>query len=414
MLKKWLWLAMISLVLWSGASVAFAASMTVDGSLPRSYSTGSFEITVTVTRVSAEEVEAGAEDANAASRLGISIANDNDYLPFSFEEGAQGSPNRYYIEVLDEEGPEDDPDNVDQFMYTYQLRIHDNSGGTNLEEDASGDKLTVTVDFFLGGTETEPVASNDNNPKVLQRELYVITSAPSFDTIPVRGVYESLIVDYAPVTTVPASDGQQRAPTSIKVAVIDTGVVTGDTTFPAMQFVDDANSEDTATTCQYSAANIDGGACVTCEDNVYIDMTALSNLAGVKVVTGDATEGTVAIGGLENRSDGDPVYAVFMQYEPSGIDQSSCMVGRPTEDITLTELNGAGKAEILDFRCFIATAAYGSAFHQDLDLLPLELARCELHSHESLESGDGVLRKALPSRTTRRPLQIPTLVANAT
>ena len=48
----------------------------------------------------------------------------------------------------------------------------------------------------------------------------------------------------------------------------------------------------------------------------------------------------------------------------------TCLVGRPALTVTLTEVNGLGdELKSGNSNCFIATAAYGTKWHQHLDLL---------------------------------------------
>jgi hypothetical protein len=76
------------------------------------------------------------------------------------------------------------------------------------------------------------------------------------------------------------------------------------------------------------------------------------------------TNGQYQVTGLTNGTK----YAVFLQYEPIGASTSACVIGTPAPNYTLTELNGEGSATVVDFRCFIATAAYGTPLHPDLKL----------------------------------------------
>src|SRR6185437_4893854 len=59
-------------------------------------------------------------------------------------------------------------------------------------------------------------------------------------------------------------------------------------------------------------------------------------------------------------------YLVFLVYEPQGTITSQCFIGSPKPNFTLTDMNGEPAASSVDFRCFIATAAYGSPMHPKL------------------------------------------------
>jgi hypothetical protein len=95
----------------------------------------------------------------------------------------------------------------------------------------------------------------------------------------------------------------------------------------------------------------------------------IAKIPGVSVKTETASAGSATIGGLTNYSDDTPkVYSVFMEYKPSGVQRSQCAIGIASPNYTLTELNGEKEAKVVDFRCFVATAAYGSPLHEDLDV----------------------------------------------
>ena len=91
-------------------------------------------------------------------------------------------------------------------------------------------------------------------------------------------------------------------------------------------------------------------------ENVYFDLNKIKNINDLqksKLLQG----GTGVINDLQPGVN----YMVILQYYPDGIKRSACLTAVPVENKTLLELNGAGDAKREDWRCFIATAAWGSS-----------------------------------------------------
>ena len=108
--------------------------------------------------------------------------------------------------------------------------------------------------------------------------------------------------------------------------------------------------------------------CIRDSPNTFIDIPALLASQDVKdgviqVKKVDASDASVAFTELDR----DLVYGVFATYE-FGLQTSQCFAGAPGDNKVLFELLGETDTE-LGSECFVATVAYGSAEHPDLDTL---------------------------------------------
>lgn len=349
------------------AHSATAATLDVEGSLPRDLSTGQFTIDITISGVSQADRDAGAQESGPGARFDISVGNDNQEVLFAVppEAGYDASDRKYWLELVEETPVQQDPNVATQYQYHYKLRIVDNPNNpTTLEEDVKDNKLLIDVAFYLGGSDTQPVAEEEDI--TITRDFYLATETPVFT---VTGIYERLIADYEAKELIATTDGLKPS-SKLNFVIVDTAIVTGDVTLPAKTFSGSLSVDDTAAVCEYVAANIDGDSCIVCPEGeqVYLDLEALKALNGFDVSPANANKPPHPIGNLDNRSDDEDPYVVFAQYAPDGIVQSACQTARPKRDETLTEANGGGEAKEVDVRCFIATAAYGSPWHGSVNL----------------------------------------------
>jgi hypothetical protein len=346
------------------SSPAFAALMTITGGLPRNLNEGSFKVTIVITGVTPDEKQVGDTNDSAdplaqfKERIYFKVTSvDSSALPTTAEEAEAGTK-KLYAEQEEEVAVDQAGDGT--WTYTYVVRVVEsaNGGGIIKEKvDANNGKLQIAIEFFLGDAKIVPEQNFE-----LQQESYVINAAPNLASI--VGTNRAIRANWDVDTAVAIKGGTgEKAPSTVNVFVVDRSVTTS-ATLAGKKFEPSNAAGDPADACTYTDHGAAGGACVVCPTDVYLDIEAIKAAppAGFRFDSEPNATGFTQVAGLDNAKQ----YLVFLQYEPDGLQTSQCLAGQPSPDLTLTEANGEDEAEIVDFRCFVATATYGTPLHDDL------------------------------------------------
>lgn len=363
---------LLILTCWAFSGTLFAQSAPqVEGSLPRNLNDGRFTLTITITNLSQTLIDRGVSDRSGNEglddRFAIKLSFAQSVELTTDAEKAKTSDAKFYMQEA--QPVELDPSDVTNATGTHTLRYHINIieavPGELAAKVGTSDSLTMQVFFYLGvANNKDPVCKNESVS--IKRDVYLIDAQPAFDpTTPIVGSHKSLIVNWQVQKSVKTSggDGSAKEPSDVVVYVVHPDV--GSQAFPAKQFSGSAGTADADASCQYTRpAAAEAATCIQCGDKVYLNRIEIGKIPGVTVVSAKNATGGVKVDGLDN--DISAPYTVFMQYLPDGLGASQCLPGQPSPNFTLTELNGEGDAKVVDFRCFIATAAYGSPLHADL------------------------------------------------
>lgn len=351
----------------SAASALAGTVEIIGGGLPKDTGIGEFTLMIAVRNITPVQLQKGTDRNDISKTFEIRFKDiDSNPIAFSAAEAAL-TPIKFYAEKMadaQESASADDALGQNRDL-TYQIKIREIVAG---ELTAKIEKLKqISITFKLGGEIV--VASTD---RTLIRENYAINAAVPFTTI--LGSHKSLVASWNSETSVATigSENLNRAPGAVSVYAVDSSVADG-TLFPAKIFANDLNTPDTDANCVYRTfakeAVKNASGCLECPDNSYLNESAIAAIAGVKVITVPANLGSATISGLINSTADSPNhYYVFMEYKPSGLKRSQCAIGVAAPNFTMTELNGEKEAKVVDFRCFIATAAYGSPLHDDLQV----------------------------------------------
>ena len=111
-------------------------------------------------------------------------------------------------------------------------------------------------------------------------------------------------------------------------------------------------------------------SCTNGEEIGYLNDEAMqSAYSGIIIQEERTLKNSILFTGL---SDIEQVYAVILQYLPEGSrsnSDTSCLAGSSKKTYTYAQLTGGREPKLGDPKCFIATAAYGTPWHQDIDAL---------------------------------------------
>ncbi len=372
------------------AAPAWAVNFNTTGTLPRNLSAGSFTVTVQVVGVTAQQVALGRTDRTPTNRLFLylpqSVGGTNTPAASSSARVTTGMP--YYVTITTST-PDTGTPNGSTFDFVYQVTFWYmpgfDAGGKNspavLASKSSPGAIQVGAAFYLGGTSSSNlIGSNVNTPTSIQQANYIATEVPKFaTTAPVVGSMEQITVSWDPPGQIAVTGSTSRAtPSSVNVFVVDIDVASRD--LPGYLYkggTTGTTDNDTAATCAYTQPTDVFSTCVKCPasaadasstSNYYLATADIAkNISGFQVQSAPASAGAVTINGLTNNHR----YVVFLQYDTPSTTPSTgqqCVIGVPSPNYTLSELNGEPGGRTVDFRCMVATAAYGTTLHRDLYL----------------------------------------------
>lgn len=337
---------------------AFGFSIGISGTLPVQSNASQFTFKTTLRDLRPAEVPVDPKSLD--DYLKVYVNGDSNVLPLE----GQPTTNKNQTFILRYVS---DKSTTDTLGTTLEIELEVlKRDGSSIYASPQGDGVKLKVNF----------ASTDSSETQLTRENVVYIEAPSF-TRPasILGSQKSLTVYMDPKTEVTTLDkdntrkNRQSPPVYVYAFPLSSPPLTMD--LPA-KIYDPKSFDHRDTTCTLSTPNGNSGPCITsCQDenadksNVYLnhrDITREKFPNLFKVKSGyNSTQ--VILAGLEN----DKKYFVFLAYE-GGTKASECLMGVPSVNYTLTELNGEADATIVDMRCFIATATYETPLAREVGL----------------------------------------------
>ena len=332
-------------------------AITTAGSLPRDASRGYFDLTIKVKDVLPSDVALKPKESNLNQRISLFLTD----LSSSETVGTNPAGTtaiEFYIEYRDDVLTEiNSQGNYDLTFYPRIRQVNGNGLANLIDRSTDKKSLKVRVKYF-----EDTVAKGDPVDNTILVNPTVANEAPA--NLSILSSHKQLSISFdekSSIAFIGASDAASTdAPTEATLIAFRLGVTYP--SLPAKIFTPSAAS-DADTTCEFDQTAADGGNCVTCtSDKAYLDAASLATLDPDNIKVKSASKGTRDISALEN----DVSYAIVAMYQPDGIQRSLCLTATPSENITLTELNGEGPATEENFRCFIATAAYGSPLHRNL------------------------------------------------
>jgi hypothetical protein len=209
----------------------------------------------------------------------------------------------------------------------------------------------------------------------VKKDLINIPAVPKTapEGFSLQGTHRTLAITWANTEKIPYSNNKEYNSPSINAVVYEFPDQDA-ANLPARTFSPEEDEDPVADhSCRYTAPAAGSTTCqITCQranvanTDTYLDFAAIKETPGyTKSFKIAAKRNSAEITGLENGQ----AYAVFLYYAEEGITFSSCLVATPQRNYSLTEYLGGEEAKEKQISCFIASAAYGTPHHKNLDSL---------------------------------------------
>lgn len=222
-------------------------------------------------------------------------------------------------------------------------------------------------------------------PSGSQQDIVVQVEVSSIVTSDLSGLSmhpgnQSLTVRWNPLQAVDFADGSTGNASAVRVYLLETkadqdryelrDIMVG--------FEENVEDENTYYSCDLTIDNREEGSesCTFSCDNgnniAYIKRSQVEELDKSKVFSITISEVPASSSSLTfpNLQDTSKQYAAFAQILPDGArsaSDTSCVMGSPIITFSYAQITGGDTPSLEDPHCFIATAAYGSSLHQNLD-----------------------------------------------
>jgi hypothetical protein len=336
------------------SSAGLSAGFEIEGSLSPDL-TNSPYMTLQITVLNINSVE---KEGTFLDLLGI-ILLDSDSRPIQVVEGGNDSAGNigFYWSRANTVEPVPVQLSTDNYKLVFSnIVVRQNTIGTpgSFAKILKDGKIRVVVSY--DGEKSREVE--------VQQEFAIPSSAPA--NLELRATTAKAIsVSWTAEESSAHSDGKNRPVGEVMVALVaHKELSSSSVNLDAAALQSTLSGEaDQQGACTFTLPTDSGAPCVNCPaDNTFLDAEKLKAIPGFSRTVVSANSGSFSFTNLDESD----TYTVFLQY-PRGSQRSGCYNIKPILDQTLSEASGEDDAKATDRRCFIATAAYGSQYHPNLD-----------------------------------------------
>ncbi len=338
-------------------------AITGDAALSRGTST-SFKLNVTVDGITALDTT----ENGYMKRLKIIIPKNSATKVIPIEDAVTGDTDPAFEANGSQEVDLSDDEKTAKATFTFTVtEVIAGALAAAIEES----KLKITVGYTPGTGEGTVV----DKEIIATKDASVANEAPAIKSV--KGGFHNITATWKTASTIAYTDGttaSAKAPASMSMYVINKASFGRRVGLAGLVFDPAEDSDTEEVECVVDLTAKDGEDCVVCgsDDNAalsYLNDAQIqkdySDKSEVQIASDASNSGVVVASEL---TVGDE-YVVILGYQPTSLKRSACYLATPTENTSMVEFTEDEDASLKDPRCFIATAAYGSSLHADVDTL---------------------------------------------